>query len=59
MSCPTYVNCDRMGYRVLCMYTVRGGVSCPVTIYCDRVGWHVMYLYTVTGWGGMSCACIL
>ena len=31
----------------------------PVSVYCDGVGCHVLCLYTVTGWGVMSCVCIL
>ena len=34
-------------------------MSCPVSVYYDRVGCHVLCLYTMTGWGVMSCVCIL
>ena len=56
MSCPVSVYYDRVGCHVLCLY-IRGGVSCPVSVY--RVGCHVLCLYTMTGWGVMSCVCIL
>ena len=59
MSGPVSVYCDRVGCHVLCLYSVQGGVSCPVSVYCDGVGCQVLYLYTVTGWGVMSCVCLL
>ena len=31
----------------------------PVSVYCDGVGCRVLCLYTVTGWGVVSCVCIL
>ena len=53
MSCPVSVYCAICPVSVYC-----DGVG-PVSVYCDGAGYHVLCLFTVTGWGVMSCVCIL
>ena len=62
MSCPVSVYCAICPVSVYCDGV--GPVSvycaiCPVSVYCDGAGYHVLCLFTVTGWGVMSCVCIL